>query len=225
MTRHALRPPRATARAAGRGLIAAVLLGLAAAGQAQVSRTPPAGGAAADLARLGAERNALQTENASLKAELQKAKSDLAAAVKDRDAAVSRASGSGSALAQARAATATAEASGQQYKQKLDELVGKYRDLAESLRTVEADRTKATASLATAAAERDACIVKNADLYAIATEVLDRYEGVGLFHRAALSEPFTKLARTRLENAVDDYRARAAALRVATPAAAPAATR
>ncbi len=46
-------------------------------------------------------------------------------------------------------------------------------------------------------------------LYEITNDVLDRYEHVGLFTKATAAEPFTRITRTRIENLVDEYRARA----------------
>ena len=53
----------------------------------------------------------------------------------------------------------------------------------------------------------------NLQLYEISNEVLNRYEHVGLFTKVSATEPFTRITRTRIENLVDEYRARAQELR------------
>ena len=46
---------------------------------------------------------------------------------------------------------------------------------------------------------------KNAELFKLGNEILTRYEKFGLGDALAAREPFTGLARVKLENLVQDY--------------------
>src|ERR1700744_1977709 len=88
------------------------------------------------------------------------------------------------------------------------ELVAKFKELGLTLKETELDRNKTRAELATRNAAFDTCAENNLQLYEITGQVLDRYEHVGMFSKVSAGEPFTKIPRTRIENLVDDYRAR-----------------
>lgn len=55
---------------------------------------------------------------------------------------------------------------------------------------------------------------RNAELYAIASEILDRYAGVGIGESLARREPFVQAARVDLQNRVQDYEDRLRAARI-----------
>ena len=96
----------------------------------------------------------------------------------------------------------------------MNELVGKFRETATNLKEVEADRGKLHKELDERNAAFDRCAENNVQLYDISKEVLDRYEHVGLFTKVSAGEPFTRITRTRIENLVEEYRARALENRV-----------
>jgi chromosome segregation ATPase len=161
--------------------------------------------------QLAAERTSLQADNARLKKDLDAAKADLAAAKKERDAARA---GVGSQIAQAKSSQDTAEKGLEQTKQRFAELVGRFREMAQNLKDVEADRGKARSDLAERNRAFDVCAENNQQLFEINQDVLNRYEHTGLFTRVSASEPFTRITRTRLENLVDETRERAEQLRI-----------
>jgi chromosome segregation ATPase len=167
--------------------------------------------------QLAAERTALQTQVAGLKKDLDAAKTDLAGLTKERDALKSRVGGAEQAVLQAKTSKETTEQSLEQSKQRMNELLGRAREIALNLKEVELDRGKVRAELADRNRAYDACADHNWQLYEIDRELLDRYEHTGLFTRVLASEPFTRLTRTRIENLVDDYRARAEELRAKKP--------
>jgi chromosome segregation ATPase len=169
--------------------------------------------------QLAAERTSLQAQLAQIKKDLDSAKTDLGAVTKERDALKARAGGSVAAIAQATSAKQTAEQSLEQSKQRMSELVTRFRDTAQNLKEVEADRAKTRRELSERSAAFDRCAADNFSLYEINRNVLDRYEHVGLFTRISAAEPFTKITRTRNENLADAYRARAEELRVKEPTA------
>lgn len=164
--------------------------------------------------QLAAERTSLQAQVAQQKKDLDAAKADLVAMQKERDQLKARAGVATAAVARAQGEKQAAEQSVEQSKQRTAELVTRYRELAQTLKETELDRNKARGELTARNTVYDTCAQNNLQLYEITGQVLDRYEHVGLFSKAGAVEPFTKVTRTRIENLVDDYRARAEELRV-----------
>ena len=83
----------------------------------------------------------------------------------------------------------------------------------------EVDRDGQVAARAAKERELSACVDKNAQMYLLSTEVLDRMEGQGVWSAMKTKEPFTRLSRTRLENLIDDYRSRVNQLKLASKSA------
>ena len=165
--------------------------------------------------QLAAEKSALQAQQAQTKKDLEAAQADLAAMKKERDALKSRAGGSAAQFAQLAAGKEAAEKSLEQLKQRTTELVTRFREMALNLKEVEADRGKLQNDLKERSTAFDKCAQDNLGLFEVNSEILDRYEHVGVFTRIGTADPFTKIARSRIENLVDEYRARALELRVA----------
>jgi chromosome segregation ATPase len=193
---------------------------LACAAQAQVERSGGGGEAARIMQQyqqVAAEKTALQSQLAQAKKDLDASQSELAAAKKERDALKARAGAAVTAAAEAArltAAQATTEKNLDQYKQRLAELVAKFRELAANLKDVESDRTALRNDLGKRDAAFQSCAKDNVQLYDLATQILDRYEHVGLFTKVSAEEPFTRITRTRLDNMADEYREQAQQLRL-----------
>jgi chromosome segregation ATPase len=171
--------------------------------------------------QLAAEKTALQAQAAQMKKDLDAAKSELAAVKKERDALKAQTGTAAAAAAQSVAAKQAAEKSLDQYKQRLTELVARFRETATTLKDVESDRSKLQNDLKERASAYDKCAEDNLGLFEINDDLLNRYEHVGLFTKVSAAEPFTKITRTRIENLVDEYRARALELRAKKQAAPP----
>jgi chromosome segregation ATPase len=168
--------------------------------------------------QVAAEKTALQAQLAQMKKDLDTAQGEVAALKKERDALKARAGGSAAQLAQMAQMAAgkeAAEKSLEQNKQRTAELVARFRELAVNLREVEADRGKLQIDLKDRSAAFDKCAQDNLGLFEVNSEILDRYEHVGVFTRIGTADPITKIARTRIENLVDEYRERALELRAA----------
>ncbi len=164
--------------------------------------------------QLAAEKTSLQTQLAQMKKDLDAAKADAAAMKKERDALKRNTGGSSAALTQATNAKIAAEQGLEQSRQRMTELVSRYRETTQNLKEVETDRNTARRELSERNAAFDACAENNLQLYEISNDVLNRYSHVGLFTKASAAEPFTGITRTRINNLVDEYRARALELRV-----------
>jgi chromosome segregation ATPase len=167
--------------------------------------------------QVAAEKTSLAAQLDQMKKDLQAAQTELASTKKERDALKARvgaAAASAGAVTQLTASRDAAEKNLGAYKQRMEELIARYRDLATKLKEVEADRAKDTKDLAERNAAFDKCAQDNAQLYDITNQVLDRYEHVGPFTKVSAVEPFTRITRTRIENIADEYRQRASELRM-----------
>lgn len=164
--------------------------------------------------QVAAEKTALQAQLAQAKKDLEGAQAELAAARKERDALKSHQGEAMTAAAQLTAAKDAAEKSAEQNKQRLAELVARYREAATTLKETENGRAQLQKALDERNAAYDKCAENNQQLAELTDSVLDRYERVGLFTQVGASEPFTRITRTRIDNLVVETSARAAELRV-----------
>jgi chromosome segregation ATPase len=170
--------------------------------------------------QVSAEKTALAAQLAQAKKDLDAAQVELTSTRKERDALKARAGAAASATGAIAQLTASKEADEKNlglYKQRMEEMIARYRDLATQLKEVEADRSKQVKDLAERNAAYDKCAQNNAQLYQISSEVLDRYEHVGLFTKVSADEPFSRITRTRIENLADEYRQRAMENRTQKP--------
>ncbi len=198
-----------------------VLSLLALAASAQEARRP-GGDATARLQQqmqqLAGERAALQAENAKLKEQVSKLEKDAKALRTEKDALSRRAGAAESKVSRAEAGQQSVSSRLESSETRLNEVVGKYKELAEQLRQVEAERSALAQQAAGDAQGLKGCAQKNVQLAGVANEALDRYEKKGCFGALAQAEPFTRLKRVEVENAVEDYREQVESLKV--PAAA-----
>jgi len=185
---------------------------------AQTSRDGGGGGgqsaqAMAQLQQMAVERNALLSQVERLKQEVATAQAAAAKAEAQLGSLRSRAGAAEAKVKAAETGKETAEQTGTRLQARLDDVMGRLKQTAETLKTTDAERGDLTDRLAALTREQGTCVDNNAALYLVTTEVIDRYEGLGFGTALARSEPFTRLARTRAENAADAYRDRIAALR------------
>ncbi|MET0536210.1 MAG: hypothetical protein ABW171_18490 [Steroidobacter sp.] len=197
-----------------RTILAVSMCAIAISAQAQVQRSGNADARVAQqLQQLANEKVALQAENNKLKQELEQVKAQLqksASATKDLEtrnrtlqASMSRANDNQQTEDQL-----------QKSRAQLQELVTKFREMAQTLRDVETDRATVKSQLAGREREYKVCVDRNAGLYQLGDEVLDRMEDRGFWSQLTEREPFTRLKRTQLENLIDDYRYRVDELRL-----------
>lgn len=195
------------------GAGSAPVLGQAARGGGDSARADNAR-ALQQMQQLAAERGALQADNArlndavgELKKKLDKAVAELATAtarVKQLDATVGRG---------AQSSQQTSEAL-EKSRAQMQELIAHFRATAQDLKTVETERTALRGQQEVLQREYANCVERNVGLYQVGHEALDRLERHGFFSKVSESEPFTQIARARLENSIDDDRRRLDELRV-----------
>lgn len=94
-------------------------------------------------------------------------------------------------------------------QEKLQKVVDKYKELVETLRQVETDRTRLQATAKTQETQLDICTNDNIKLYELGLELADLYENKGMWAALVEREPVTQLKRVELENRVQEYRYRA----------------
>jgi chromosome segregation ATPase len=198
-----------------RNCVALILLLSAAAALPQTERSGSADARVMQqLQQLTTERVGLQAENAKLKQDLERAQKELQKATSGRAALENRARALEASASRGEAATKQSEEQLERTRTQLQELITKFRETAQTLRDVETDRATARSQLAVKERELTTCVDRNARLYTLNAEVLDRLEGRGFWSAVGSAEPFTKLKRVQLENLIDDYRYRVEELRV-----------
>ena len=170
------------------------------------------------MQQLAGERTALQAENAKLKEQVSKLEKDAKALSTEKDSLSRRAGVAENKVSRAEAGQQSVNSRLGSTEARLNEVVGKYKELAEQLRKVEAERSALAQQAASDAQGLKGCAQKNVQLAGVANEALDRYEKKGCFGALAQAEPFTRLKRVEVENAVEDYRQQVESLKV--PAAA-----
>jgi chromosome segregation ATPase len=203
-------------------------------GSAQVERS--GGGANAQLAmqyqQVVAERTQLQEDNGQLKKNVDDLKKQLDDAKRQLLTAKAGVSQSQAALTAAQAASASSAKSLQDEKNRMQELVDRFRATAGTLRDVESNRTQLQQQLSLSRTALNQCAERNLSLFQVTDQILDRYEHQGMVSYLERAEPSTRLKKTQIENLVLEDRQRVADLQVkkvdaATPSAAssaPAAT-
>lgn len=167
-----------------------------------------------DYQQAVSERSRLRSENDKLKGDLDAANRQLAALKKQLAAAQAGVASSQAQIAAAQTGQATATKNLETLRANAQQLVERFRETIATLKGVEVDRAQLQRDLTGSRAAFDRCTLANYDLYQVDNEVLNRYQHQGAFSYMARSEPFTRIERTRIDNAVLEYRERAEALRV-----------
>jgi len=202
---------------------AAVAGGITLKANAQTTRAggaAPSAQAMQQLQQLASERTALQAENSRIKADLEAARKERDSLKAAQATLANRSRGAESQLATALGDKARVEGDLAREKQRLEELVQRFRETAAGMRDVETDRAAKTQLLAVREQELGVCIDRNKKLFALNGEVIDKLEDQGFLSAFARHEPFTRLKRNQLENLADGYRGAAEDLQV--PQASPA---
>ncbi|HVY23375.1 MAG TPA: hypothetical protein VG962_08505 [Steroidobacteraceae bacterium] len=163
------------------------------------------------LQQVMSEKAQLQTENDSLKKQLQELQAKVGKAGSEQAALQQRTTRE---LEASNARQKENETTIQQLRDKLQELIAKFRETATQLQSVETDREKFKNDLAARDRDYNTCVDRNAGLYFLNDEILRKLEDHSIWDTVREKEPFTRLARTRLENLIDDYRDRVEELRV-----------
>jgi chromosome segregation ATPase len=184
-----------------------------------VAQTARSGGSASaqlmqQMQQLASERTALQAENAKMKKELAELTKERDTLKAGRAALDQRSRASEAASARNAQDKASADAENERLKERMQELVAKFRETAQTLKDVETERGTFKQSLTARDAELGQCNAKNDALYKLNDEILTRMGAQGTFSRLASLEPFTKLKRVELQNLVDEYKYRAGDQRI-----------
>jgi chromosome segregation ATPase len=192
--------------------------------QAQVQRAPPSGVATPaqsgqlqqlqqQLVEASAARSQLQSENDRLKADNEALKKQLDAAKGGAAALAQKAAALEANAARSGTANRDAQEANEHLREQMSDLIGRFRGTAQQLKDSETANNKNAAALAERDAQYKSCTERNVQLYQLSNEVITRLETQGFWTAVARTEPFTRIARTRMENLALDYQSRADAAR------------
>lgn len=162
-----------------------------------------------------AEKTKLQQDNEALKKELEELKGKTAKANAEQAKLQQRARELELVSSRMQSKVGSDEAL-EKSRAQLQELIGKFRETAQTLRDVETERDGLRNAQAAKDRELSSCVDKNAQLYLVGNEILDRMENRGVWSALKEKEAFTRISRTRLENLVDEYRYRVDELKLGT---------
>jgi chromosome segregation ATPase len=169
------------------------------------------------LQQASSERASLQAENSRIKQDLDQANKEVAKLRAERVALQLRAQAAVANAARLTTGSESVNVSLERTRTQLQEVIMKYRENAQGLVTLETDRNQLRGQLVKREQEYGQCVERNAGLYELAGELLNRLDNRSVFTKVREREPFTRLARTRLENLIDDYRYRVDELRIKKP--------
>jgi chromosome segregation ATPase len=204
-----------------RRILLAVSLAVAIAGIAQAQTARSDGGGNSQLMQqmqqMASERTALQAENARLKRELDETRKDRDSLKSERETSQRRMQNAEGAAARAGADRTRLEEDLEQQKQRMAELIAKFRETVGNLREAESQRADASRQLDARNLELKTCVDRNGQLYSLSGEILDKLDSQGFWSSVGKVEPFTRLKRTQLENLADEYRGRAEDARIGAP--------
>jgi cell division protein FtsB len=174
----------------------------------------------AELQQLGAERTALKAENERLKKQLAAITTERDQLKRGQQATTLRAKSSAAALARSNAEEAGSQQKLAQMQAATQQLIGKFREVVDTLRKTEIEDAQTKQTLAMRQQDLKTCTDHNQALYKIDDDVLAHFERQGFLARLAADEPFTRIERVRLENYGDEGRERAEKQRYVPPAGA-----
>ncbi len=166
------------------------------------------------LQQLASDRTALQADNARMKKELDDLRRERDELKKRAQAMERRTTSSAAELARSAAQREAVERDLSETREKMQELIAKFRETVQTLRQIEAEDVTAKQTLAARDQELKVCVERNLALYKLNGEVLTRLEHGSGWSRLARAEPFTKIKRVQLENLIGDYKSQAEDQRV-----------
>ena len=152
----------------------------------------------AEKTALNAEKSRLQKELDELKDEVDKLKKGSAKTNKSLKATKTT-------LAVAEQRSEALENQNGELRRRFDLLADRFRELQETLATVESQRNEMTSMAADYDERVVVCERNNENLYTIVNELTDAYASKGFLRSLREREPFLKLKRTQVQNMLDEY--------------------
>ena len=199
------------------GAVGLAVITLAPIASAQTTRSGGSSGGSATQ-QIISQMQQVASERAAAQAEAAKAKQDLAAAqdamkaLKAELEALRARSVDADQLARTQREAQQATADLERVRGNVNELNRQLHDTAVQLRDSEAARSTLKSTLSAEVRTHETCVRDNAELSELALDTLTRYE-----KRAGAHEPFFKIGHTRVQNLVDEYRAKIEDLKAPKP--------
>ena len=94
----------------------------------------------------------------------------------------------------------------QKDRERVQEMVAKFRDTVQVLKQVESERTELKASLDQRNRQVAECAAKNDELYKANLEVVKKYNSKGVWQALAEREPFTQIQRAKNETWSEEFK-------------------
>lgn len=197
----------------------AILATLGSTAAAQSARsggaTPPSAAqqVIAQMQQVGRERDQAQADAAKAKQDLTAAQDELKKLKAELEAVKAKAADPAD-LARAQREAQAANADLERVRGNVNELNRQLHDTAVQLRDSENGRNSLKGTLSTEVRTHEACVRDNAELSSLALDALKHYE-----QRNGSGEPFFRISQTRVQNLVDEYRAKIDDLKAPKPVA------
>jgi chromosome segregation ATPase len=166
------------------------------------------------LQQTAAEKARLQAENAALAGEKDKLSTELESLKTHAETLEKTLAETQATLAGAQKDNADLTSHLQATRQRLMEVIGKYKEKAWVLQQTEAQRTALEATSADQASQIKDLKSRNLELYGINRELMERYDKKGVWEAIREGELFTGLKQVEMENRLEDYRDRLDELKI-----------
>jgi len=160
----------------------------------------------AAINQLNAENNALQREIVELTRDRKAAESEAEKLRSEKARADERIEALEASLARFQDSNTRVNEALEASRSRMEELVGQFRETVEVLRETESENVELGQQLSASRSDYMQCARSNLTMYETGVTALDALEDQDLLKRLNRNEPFTQLARVRLENMVDEYR-------------------
>mgnify|MGYP003633488220 CR=1 FL=1 len=101
----------------------------------------------------------------------------------------------------------------QTMKTRMEELIGKFRETAQTLTAAEDENASLLQMLEIKQADIERHVQNNVRLYQINLEILEKYESKGVWDAFVQQEPMTQIKKVEIENIKEEYRTEIEALK------------
>lgn len=151
------------------------------------------------------ERDVLQKEKSKLQAEVVALKAKTAAMQGQVKGLQTNLEGTDTLIDRFKQRDASWQERLDQQRAKMQEVVEKFKEVAQNLRTVESERSELRVKHGAQEKELLGCVDNNIKLYKTGVELIEQYENKSLWDSLFQHEPVTRIKKVELETQVQDY--------------------
>ena len=165
-----------------------------------------------EMRKLQAQLSAVQKEKADLAAQLEEIKKQLGDLGAKSAALEKKSGGQKKQFAELTAKLQESDANLQKMTQQYSDTVKAMQQIQKEKEQVQKEKEQEQKMLS---GDVRVCEKKNADLYRISTELLEKYQSKGVFTALLQAEPFTQIEKVKVENVLQEYKDKADAAKIA----------